>query len=63
MTRVTHVTRDTNVTSAADHFPPRPLSGLGAAVAGIPCESPHIVVANLLSIRPVEMTGWRETLR
>ena len=47
----------------ADHFPPRPLSGLGAAVAGIPCESPHIVVANLLSIRPVEMTGWRETLR
>ena len=47
-----------------DHFPPKNLSQqLDDALINIPCESAHIVIANLLTIRPVEMTGWRETLR
>ena len=48
----------------SDHFPPRNLSQkLDDALINIPCESAHIVIANLLTLRPVEMTGWRETLR
>ena len=29
----------------------------------ISCDLPHVVAGNLLTLRPVEMTGWRETLR
>ena len=43
--------------------PPRNLSHLEGILDTIPCESPHIVMGNLMTLRPVEMTGWRETLR
>jgi len=46
-----------------DQFPPRRLHHLARLLDSIPCESPHVVIGNLLTLRPVEMTGWRETLR
>ena len=44
-------------------FPPVHLSGLEEIMETIPCEAPHVVIGNILTVRPVEMTGWRETLR
>ena len=41
----------------------RRLAHLAGVLDSIPCESPHVVIGNLLTLRPVEMTGWRETLR
>ena len=41
----------------------RRLAHLVGVLASIPCESPHVVMGNLLTLRPVEMTGWRESLR
>lgn len=46
-----------------EEYPPRNLSHLEGILDSIPCESPHVVIGNLLTLRPVEMTGWRETLR
>ena len=44
-------------------LPPKELAGLGEILESLPCEAPHVVIGNILTVRPVEMTGWRETLR
>jgi len=46
-----------------DEYPPKNMSHLEGIIDAIPCESPHVVIGNLLTLRPVEMTVWRETLR
>ena len=46
-----------------EQFPPRELDQLAHILESVPCEAPHVVMGNILTVRPVEMTGWRETLR